>query len=168
MQRDKYGNYMREQEATGDSIMVHLNNGSIRSNNAPGTDEFNHDMNFYLRGIYQYTGYLADNIEFIGGRSGKVRRRRKVSKTQRDIEEIAKPNESSGAGERTNRDANTSNQSQNINPENPFVDEDEARNKEHDERVDEAKKQAKGKFGQILGKVRGFFSNNNPNGFQAM
>lgn len=168
MQRDKYGNYMREQEATGDSIMVHLNNGSIRSNNAPGTDEFNHDMNFYLRGIYQYTGYLADNLEFIGGRSGKVRRRRKVSKIQRDIEEIAKPNESSGAGERTNRDANTSNQSQNINPENPFVDEDEARNKEHDERVDEAKKQAKGKFGQILGKVRGFFSSDNPKGLQAM
>ena len=48
------------------------------------------------------------------------------------------------------------------------LDEDEAREKEHEERVKEASTKTKSKFRDILSKITGFFSKDNPKGMQAL
>ena len=111
MARDSAGNNKRREEATGTSREVYLQNGfdsGLVNNGREGlTDEFNHSSLFYLAGIYENTGYLADNIGYIGGKSSKIKRKRRLKKSN-EVESIAKPTEdnhnSSVGGERTIRD----------------------------------------------------------------
>ena len=150
--RDEYGDEMRRQEATGTSMRVHLQNGSISNNTDRfGVDKYNHSISFYLQGIYQYTGYLADNIDYISGRSRKVKKRRKIQKGEQ-YEEIANVSTIS-VGERTTDQANSNIQI------NDSLDEDEQQDRESEENYrnlgEEADKKAKSikdRLKEVLGK----------------
>ena len=86
--RDRYGDETRALEADYlDPITALYNNSSVlskgdknnkvRAGGLLGLDQYNHDIFFYLQGIYQYTGHLSDNIGIIGGYSGKGKKRDK-------------------------------------------------------------------------------------------
>jgi hypothetical protein len=127
---------MRREEATGTSMRVHLQNGSISNpSDRFGVDKYNHSISFYLQGIYQYTGYLADNIDYIAGKSRKARKRKKIQKGGQ-YEEIANATSTvSSAGERTVDQANS-----NIGLNN--LDEEEQANKEREENYKNLGKEA--------------------------
>ena len=154
-QRDAYGDYMRREEANGTNMQVYLQNGFASKGGKLGTDEYDHDMNFYLRGIYQYTGFLADNISFIGGKSKKVNKRKKVTKGG-DIADINTAT-SSQAGERTRDDIPSQ-----------FKDEDEVRAEARDDLLKKAKEEGSSKIKGIRDKIKGFFSKDNPKGLIAL
>ena len=93
LEQDSFSNRKRKEEARGISNQLYLLDGSIDENNKPlgnqfGQDQHGHNIMFYLQGIYQYTGYLADNINNIGNIRGKFKRRNKINKNSnpQDIE----------------------------------------------------------------------------------
>ena len=154
IKRDEYGNYIRREESSGMSIQGYLYNGFPNQRNkkgAVGTDEYDHSISFYLQGIYQYTGYLADNIDFIAGTSRRVKKRkglRKGAKFQ-DIhqaeEELKKQ-----AGEKSTEEAKVDYSSNNqdyfgLNMD----DEDLQKDKEKADRMKKAKTKAKSTFEKL-------------------
>lgn len=152
LQRDSYGEYIRRQESTGMNLQTYLYNGFGPSvpdkNKTPvGVDEYDHSMSFYLQGIYQYTGYLADNIDFIGGSSKKIKKRKALRK-RGSVAAIQDANEEAKrkTGEKTKEEANTSN----VNSWEQIEDEDILREKEKNERVKDAKSKAKNTLQKIL------------------
>lgn len=107
--RDSFGNNKRREEATGTSNEVYLQNGfsdDIKNNGKEGlTDEYQQPMLFYLAGIYQNTGYLADNIGYISGNSSTINRSNSRTKHGEKVDNIAAPKEdkktTSTGGEKT-------------------------------------------------------------------
>lgn len=107
--RDSFGNNKRREEATGTSNEVYLQNGfsdDIKNNGKEGlTDEYQQPMLFYLAGIYQNTGYLADNIGYISGNSSTINRSNSRAKHGEKVDNIAAPKEdkkaTSTGGEKT-------------------------------------------------------------------
>jgi hypothetical protein len=79
LQRDRYGDELRGIEANGGIFTSLFDNSSlpttgekavkVRPGGILGVDKYNHDLFFYLQGIYQYTGHLSDNIGILGGGS---------------------------------------------------------------------------------------------------
>lgn len=142
--RDQFGNDMRMAEASGTDLEIYLkNNGS--GTFGSGTlmvDEFNHSPLFYLQGIYQYSGYLADNIDYISGRSGKARSRKKMRKGA-PVDDIAKAMSEKGPSERITSEARS-------------MDEDQTREKERKERFKEASKVFEDKYKTTSEKMRGY------------
>lgn len=114
MERDSYGNEKRREEATGTSNENYIRNGfsdiDTKSGREGLTDKFDHSSLFYLAGIYENTGYLADNIGYIGGNTKKVNKKSRLKKGK-GISKISSPiedkkpveNESVG-GEKTIQD----------------------------------------------------------------
>ena len=114
MERDSYGNEKRREEATGTSNENYIRNGfsdiDTKSGREGLTDKFDHSSLFYLAGIYENTGYLADNIGYIGGNTKKVNKKSRLKKGK-GISKISSPiedkkpaeNESAG-GEKTIQD----------------------------------------------------------------
>ena len=91
LQRDRYGDYIRSIETSeGDPTLTLFNQSSIISSGSKkdkvkgggllGLDKYNHDIFFYLQGIYQYTGHVSDNIGFIG--TGNLSTQRSRGKIQ--------------------------------------------------------------------------------------
>ena len=89
--RDSYGDQIRylEQEANN-PLLALFNNSSIiaegdktnpiRNGGLLGLDQYNHDIFYYLQGIYQYTGHVSDNLGLLATGTGKARKRGKVGK----------------------------------------------------------------------------------------
>ena len=65
-----YANYLRSEEAKGNSIYTSLENGfktgKLGTRGLIGQDQFGHDYFFYLQGIWQYTNFLASNVGNFG------------------------------------------------------------------------------------------------------
>lgn len=136
--RDEYGDRMRRNEATGMDNRVHLqNNGYDGEASKFATDEYNHSSMFYLQGIYQYTGYLADNIGYISGKSKNVKRRGKLKRGGK-VQDI-----SSVPTSRTNNITETNTVQDDATArsiiDNLELDEDERARKEKEEREKEIK-----------------------------
>lgn len=155
--RDDFGDRMRREEANGMNMRVHLQNGFSDEGAKFGLDEYNHSSMFYLQGIYQYTGYLADNIEYISGRGRKVKKRAKIKKGN-SIQEIAPA--SSSTNSNTTAEDNSTIKSIIDNLQDPFIDEDEEalklkeeRNKEFKEEAENKKKDIKNRLRNIFGKL---------------
>ena len=152
-QRDRYGDMIRNQETSGTSLYNYLNDGSEKMGLV---DEFNHNPNFYLQGIYQYTGFLADNIDIIGGRGGKVKRRKGIKRGGK-VDDIKYS--STNKGEKTKETASSTSST----TFNPFgedeLDEDQIKEQERKERSEELSKRYKG----FVGKIRAAFDKENPN-----
>lgn len=91
-ERDDYGNSMRRLEASGTSSDIYLYNNEPKFASKLGLDEYQHTSSFYLQGIYQYTGYLADNIDYISGKSKKAKKRKNLTKGGK-IDQILNPTE---------------------------------------------------------------------------
>ena len=78
--REDWGNYLRSLEASGDSIFTNLTNWEEeqekKNNGKAGLfdtkDRYNHNLFFYIQGTYENTGLLANNLEYISGRSNKI------------------------------------------------------------------------------------------------
>lgn len=102
--RDDYGDYMRQMETTGMDLGRYLSDGTVRTQKEIDTekeiakrigvlitDEDNHNSLFYLKGIYQYTGYMADNLGYVAT-SGKepIKERKEVTKAP-SIQDILLP-----------------------------------------------------------------------------
>ena len=85
-QRDSYGSYMNRLGEDSLNPYLQLFNGQEGFGNRKvsggiiGLDDYNHDIFFYLQGIYQYTGHLSDNIGLIGTGSGRYARRKDLKK----------------------------------------------------------------------------------------
>lgn len=101
MQRDRVGDDLRYMESQGDIASTLFNNSNIitegtkdfkvKAGGILGTDKYNHDLFFYLQGIYQYTGHLSDNIGFIGsGKGGRSRNNIKNGGDPNPIRDIPK------------------------------------------------------------------------------
>lgn len=72
--RDNFGNRMRNMEGEGSPYEVLFNESGLedtkKSRGLLGVDEYNHDIFYYLQGIFQYTRHLSDNVVYFGsGRS---------------------------------------------------------------------------------------------------
>ena len=86
--RDRYGDQIRNIEAAeinnplrslyNQSDVIRNGNkyNKVKPGGILGVDKFNHDIFYYLQGIYQYTGHVSDNLIFLasGGRSEGVGR----------------------------------------------------------------------------------------------
>ena len=146
--RDAYGDSKRREESTGISNEIYLNNwdNTLGKKGAPVfDDETGHSINFYLKGIYQYTGYLADNIDYIGGRSSKVRKRKNVTRGGK-VQDILNPQPEKSSGEKTIQESN----------EDVLKDEDTLRQEkidENKEKLDEGIKNAKSKVREKINKI---------------
>jgi hypothetical protein len=73
-----YANYLRTEEASGFSLQQALHGEFTDAPNKKGTkftifglDEYGHNYYYYLQGIWQYTGFLANNIGSIGKKGKK-------------------------------------------------------------------------------------------------
>ena len=157
--RDDFGDRMRREEANGMNMRVHLQNGFSDEGAKFGLDEYNHSSMFYLQGIYQYTGYLADNIEYISGRGRKVKKRAKIKKGN-SIQEIAPA--SSSTNSNTTAEDNSTIKSIIDNLQDPFIDEDEEALKLKEERNKEFKEEAENKKKDIKNRLRNIFSKLGP------
>lgn len=143
--RDEFGNRKRLNESKGTDTEIYLQNGfSSGSGRAGLTDEYNHSATFYLQGIYQYTGYLADNIAYIGGRSNKVNKRKKMNKGS-SFDNIVTPESQKHAGEKS---VGQSNLEDAINI-NSYKDEDDRRTEEREKLYKDAKEQGKTTYEKI-------------------
>lgn len=161
-----FGNSKRREEASGTSNEVYLRNGfsdNIKDSSKEGlTDKYQQPMLFYLAGIYQNTGYLADNIGYISGNSSIINNSRSRIKNGEKVDTIAAPKEdkketnSSTGGEKTISD--TIKEYQNSNDESLLdelrenLDEDEI----NDIRREKLKKQGKEKTSGWKDKMKGF------------
>ena len=120
---DEYGDYNRREEQSGIGLGRLLEDGSIKVEKVDGiskpvqptfiTDEYNHSPIFYLQGIYQYTGFLADNLGYISGNETAINKREKLSRSNA-IKDIILPDgrthivpKPSIAGEKTKKEAST-------------------------------------------------------------
>lgn len=71
-ERESYGQRIRNLSNSGVDPELYLFNDSDKFGNRTtsggliGKDQYNHDIFFYLQGIYQYTGHLSDNIGLFG------------------------------------------------------------------------------------------------------
>lgn len=144
--RDSYGENKRRQEATGTSIEAIINDNFLRNKDEKknelekvNLDEYENPISFYLQGIYQYTGYLADNIQYISGRGGKIRKRKSLSKSKNKIDEIKTPTTSS----QLTGNQSSGNTSSDDNIEE-FLTEEQIEDQKREERGKEIRKKVKG------------------------
>lgn len=156
-QRELYGDYIRSQESSGDIALLHTLNGSeAKRARLGGTsiDKWGNDNLFYLRGIYAYTGLLADNLKYIAGRaenidySGMRKRMNKKGGYSGEVYEA----EGKSKGEKTKEEASRTTANESASADT-FENEDDKRNKEREEKIKEAKGQAK----TTIGKVKDWF-----------
>lgn len=93
-ERDSYGEMMRRMTTDG-NLEIALYDGTDKFKEKAkgkggllGKDQYNHDIWFYLQGIYQYTGHLSDNIGVFGNGSGGPVNRRSISSNQKEYTPI--------------------------------------------------------------------------------
>lgn len=100
LQRERYGDYIRGLESSnGDSTLSLFNNSDIiskglkptkgnskvekedllRPGGILGIDKYNHDIFYYLQGIFKHTKHVSDNLGSIGGGTGIPARNRTSS-----------------------------------------------------------------------------------------
>lgn len=145
--RTEFGDSKRREEASGTSMEIYTRNG-FETTSAAGLDQYNHSSMFYLQGIYQYTGFLADNIGYIGGSTNTINKRDPLKKGG-DPSKIFIPNTSSH-GDKTKREANN----ENINS---FIDEDEQKEEDRKERNKNIRDQLNDRQKSIKDKLIGMF-----------
>ena len=184
-QRAAYGDYIRNQEAAGTSLELFLNNGFYPKDakntlkGGFGTDEYGKSSLNYLRGIYLFSGFIADNLAYLKGKKSNLdfsgmKRRAGKGKAHNDGPSSSGSSRSNG-GERTRADANTSSGSSSSESSNngagidlDNLDEDQQERKDRDERVKEAKKKGKSRFDSIWSRFKSLFNLKDENSIFAM
>ena len=155
-QRELYGDYIRGQESSGDNAILHTLNGSEAKRARLGgntVDKWGNDSLFYLRGIYSFSGFIADNLKFLAGKSDTIdytgiNKRRTFKNKASSMYSDNVIYTGNGVGEKTKEEASktTANESASIDA---FEDEDEKRRKEREENIKKAKGQAKTTIGNV-------------------
>ena len=145
--RTQFGKDIRAAELSGTDLEIYMkNNGSgAFGSGTLMVDEYNNSPLHYLQGIYNYTGYLADNIDYISGRSGKARSRKKLRKGA-PVDDIAKAMSEKGPSERVTSEASII----------PGEGQERNKEKEKKDRFKEASRVLESKYKTTTEKMKGF------------